>query len=72
MTDDLNDNVKIQFCGEVDTAFILGMMFSEAVFRVTGFGPSRTLCDEFAGRVIAEAESVNHRITLDPAILGRL
>jgi hypothetical protein len=43
---------------------LLGMILSEAVFRLTGFGPSRGLCDEFAERVLAQAETVGHPITL--------
>lgn len=43
---------------------MLGMVLSEAVFRLTGFGPSKALCDEFAERVIEQADAVGQTLML--------
>lgn len=43
-------------------AQMLGMIVSQMIFEMFGFGPSRSICDEFAEKVIQEAESVNYRI----------
>jgi hypothetical protein len=37
---------------------ILGMLVSECIFRLYGFGPSQSLCQPFAEQVIAEATRV--------------
>jgi hypothetical protein len=42
---------------------ILGMVISEVIFRLTGFGPSRSICDVFAGQVIAEANAMHQDLS---------
>jgi len=43
---------------------IFGMVLSEAVFRLTGFGPSKQVSNEFAQRILAEAKMVGYDINL--------
>lgn len=41
---------------------VLGMILSEGCKRVTGFTPSKEVCDEFAARVLEEARDSGHEI----------
>lgn len=41
------------------------MIVSDLIFRVTGFGPSRSICDPFAQQVLDEADKVGHELRLD-------
>lgn len=43
---------------------ILGMITSDLIFRVTGFGPSQSICKPFAEQVLAEASAANYEMTL--------
>lgn len=43
---------------------LLSMIISDMIMRVTGFGPSKSLCDPFAESVIAEAARVNYSLEL--------
>ena len=44
---------------------LLGTIVSDLVFRVTGFGPSQSICLPFAEKVYDEAEAVNAPIRFD-------
>lgn len=46
-----------------DEIAIVGMVVSEMMFRWSGFGPSRQLCDEFASKVMAEAKQGGFDVT---------
>lgn len=41
------------------------MIISDLIFRITGFGPSKSICDPFAQQVIGEAEKVGYELRLD-------
>lgn len=41
---------------------VLGMILSEGCKRVTGFTPSKEVCDKFADRVLEEARDSGHEI----------
>lgn len=43
---------------------ILGMVISDIIFNVFGFGPSKSICDPFAEAVLAEAASVKYQMKL--------
>jgi hypothetical protein len=38
---------------------LLGMIISNLIFEHFGLGPSKSICDPFAGQVIAEASAIN-------------
>lgn len=41
---------------------VLGIILSEGCKRVTGFTPSKELCNEFADRVLQQARESGHEI----------
>jgi hypothetical protein len=43
---------------------MLGMVISDLIFRAFGFGPSKNICDEFAGKVIEEAHAVGANLEM--------
>lgn len=45
-----------------DPKVALAMIISEASSRLTGYKPSKALCDEFADRVLQEARDNGHEI----------
>jgi hypothetical protein len=50
---------------------ILGMMVSEAVFQLFGFGPSQDICKPFAERVIEEADRLIRAYNVEGTPAGR-
>jgi hypothetical protein len=46
-------------------ADILAMIVSDLIFRVTGFGPSKSICLPFAQQVLDEAEAVKYDIVFN-------
>lgn len=46
-----------------DELLLFGSIISTAMLHLFGFGPSRLICDEFAKKVAAEAESVHATIS---------
>ena len=45
---------------------MLSMIISDTVFRLFGFGPSKSITDPYAEAVIAEAEKVTHQLRMLP------
>jgi hypothetical protein len=41
------------------------MIISDLIFRVTGFGPSKSICDPFAQQVIEQADELGYELRLD-------
>jgi hypothetical protein len=41
------------------------MIVSQAIYAVTGFGPSKSICDPFAQQVIDEAAKIGVTLELD-------
>jgi hypothetical protein len=44
---------------------VLATITSDLIFRVTGFGPSRSICEPFAEQVLAEADAVNFNVNFN-------
>lgn len=44
---------------------LLSTIISDLIFRVTGFGPSKSICLPFAQQVLDEAESIKYEISFN-------
>jgi hypothetical protein len=47
-----------------ETQLVLGMMVSNIIFELTGFGPSKVLCDDFVDRVMTQASDLGVTLAL--------